>query len=92
MNRHLFCIPRDGRYWRGATPTDSDLQRLIASVRRCYPEVEFQTCDHPPRFQRYARGSENDRIRQTLESMSAVDLDRQYEHHLDDRSPPRRVD
>jgi hypothetical protein len=82
MTTHRFHIPRLARYWRDSTPSESDLARLLGVAQRIYPDVAFELCDHPPRSQRYPRGSENERIRLTLERMSSLDLSRQFEHHL----------
>lgn len=82
MIRPAFGIPRNRRYWRDRTPTPIELSRLIASAQRCYPDVAFEICEHPPRSQRYPRDSENEQIRRTLESMSALDLGAALEHPI----------
>lgn len=82
MNRPVFVIPRNPRYWRDRTPTATELSRLLGSAQRCYPDVAFEIGDHPPTSQRYPRESENEQIKRTLESMSALDLDAAFEHHL----------
>lgn len=82
MTRPAFGIPRNRRYWRDRTPTATELSRLLASAQRCYPDVAFEICEHPPRSQRYPRDSDNAQIRRTLESMSALDLAAQSDPHL----------
>jgi hypothetical protein len=82
MTRTAFVIPRNRRYWRNRTPTAIELSRLIASARRCYPDVAFDLCEHPPRSQRYPKDSENEQIRHTLESMSPIDLGVQYAREI----------